>query len=115
MNYLLIQSHIQKIEKPRYLRQGQKRLANQQEISARKKKESKNYQRQKLSFALIHKKIRLQRLDLYHKLIHHLIGETQVTTYVVKALEIKNMLKNSKLAKSISDIAGWEIPNSIAI
>lgn len=105
LNHLLIQSDGQKIENPKYLRQAQNRLAIQQKIFARKKKESKNYQRQKLNVACIYEKVRLQRLDLHHKLTHHLICENQATTYAVEDLGIKNMVKNSKLAKSISDVA----------
>lgn len=105
LNHLLIQSDGQKIENPRYLRQAQNRLSIQQNIFARKKKESKNYQRQKLSVARIHEKVRLQRLDLHHKLTHHLICENQATTYAVEDLGIKNMVRNRKLAKSISDVA----------
>lgn len=105
LNHMLIQSDGQKIENPRYLRQAQKRLAIQQKIFARKKKESKNYQRQKLSVACIHEKVKLQRLDLHHKLTHNLICENQATTYAVEDLGIKNMVRNSKLAKSISDVA----------
>ena len=105
LNHLLIQSDGQKIENPKYLRQAQKRLAIQQKIFARKKKESKNYQRQKLNVACIYEKVRLQRLDLHHKLTHHLICENQATTYAVEDLGIKDMVKNSKLAKSISAVA----------
>ena len=105
LNHLLIQSDGQKIENPRYLRQAQKRLAIQQKILARKKKESKKYQQQKLSVARIHEKVRLQRLDLHHKLTHNLICENQATTYAVEDLGIKNMVRNRKLAKSISDVA----------
>lgn len=105
LNHLLIQSDGQKIENPKYLRQAQNRLAIQQKIFARKKKESRNYQRQKLNVACIYEKVRLQRLDLHHKLTHHLICENQATTYAVEDLGIKNMVKNSKLAKSISDVA----------
>ncbi|MFI9459612.1 RNA-guided endonuclease TnpB family protein [Acinetobacter sp. NPDC052428] len=105
LNHLLIQSDGQKIENPKYLRQAQNGLAIQQKIFARKKKESKNYQRQKLNVACIYEKVRLQRLDLHHKLTHHLICENQATTYALEDLGIKNMVKNSKLAKSISDVA----------
>lgn len=105
LNHLLIQSDGKKIENPKYLRQAQNGLAIQQKIFARKKKESKNYQRQKLNVACIYEKVRLQRLDLHHKLTHHLICENQATTYALEDLGIKNMVKNSKLAKSISDVA----------
>lgn len=39
------------------------------------KKESKNYQHQKLNVAGIHEKVRLQRFNLNHKRTHHLICE----------------------------------------
>jgi putative transposase len=105
LNHMLIQSDGNKVENPKYLRQAQNRLSIQQKIFARKKKESKNYQRQKLSVAFIHEKVRLQRLDLHHKLTHYLICENQATTYAVEDLGIKNMVRNRKLAKSISDVA----------
>ena len=105
LTHMLIQSDGHKEENPKYLRQAQERLAVQQKIFARKKKESKNYQRQKLSVARIHEKVRLQRLDLHHKLTHKLICENQATSYAVEDLGIKNMVKNRKLAKSISDVA----------
>ncbi|NNG77446.1 IS200/IS605 family element transposase accessory protein TnpB [Acinetobacter sp. ANC 4277] len=105
LTHMLIQSDGDKVENPRYLKKAQKRLAIQQKIFSRKKKESNNYRRQKLSVALVHEKVRNQRLDLHHKLTHKLICENQATTYAVEDLGIKSMVKNRKLAKSISDIA----------
>ncbi len=46
------------------------------------------------------KRVRLQRLDLHHKLTHHLICENQATTYAVEDLGIKNMVKKGKLWQS---------------
>lgn len=105
LTHMLIQSDGDKVENPRYLKKAQKRLAIQQKIFSRKKKEAKNYRRQKLSVARVHEKVRNQRLDLHHKLTHKLICENQATTYAVEDLGIKSMVKNRKLAKSISDIA----------
>ncbi|WP_250852437.1 transposase [Acinetobacter sp. ANC 5414] len=68
LEHMLIQSGGEKTENPRYLRKAQKRLAIQQKIFIRKKKESRNYQRQKLSAAHIYEKVHFQRLDLHHKL-----------------------------------------------
>lgn len=95
-----------KIENPRYLRQSQTKLAAQQKIFARKQKESNNRQRQKLAVARIHEKIRHQRLDLHHKITHQLICDNQANSYAIEDLSVKNMVKNRKLSKAISD-AGW--------
>ncbi|SDY35353.1 RNA-guided endonuclease TnpB family protein [Acinetobacter kyonggiensis] len=105
LTHMLIQSDGDKVENPRYLKKAQKRLAIQQKIFSRKKKEAQNYRRQKLRVACIHEKVRNQRLDLHHKLTHKLICENQATTYAVEDLGVKSMVKNRKLAKSISDIA----------
>ena len=105
LTHMLIQSDGDKVENPRYLKKAQKRLVIQQKIFSRKKKEAKNYRRQKLRVARVHEKVRNQRLDLHHKLTHKLICENQATTYAVEDLGVKSMVKNRKLAKSISDIA----------
>ena len=105
LEHMLIMSDGTKHDNPRYLRQAKNRLAIQQKIFSRKNKESKNYQRQKMAVARIHEKVRHQRLDLHHKLTHQLICENQATSYAVEDLDIKNMVKNHKLARSISDVA----------
>lgn len=105
LSHLLIMSNGEKIDNPRYLKKAQNRLSNEQKILARKKKESKNYQRKKIAVARIHEKVRSQRLDLHHKITHDLICKNQATSYAVEDLGIKNMVKNRKLAKSISDVA----------
>ena len=103
LNHILIQSNGDKVENPRHLQQAQNRLAIQQKIFARKQKESKIISVKKLSVAFIHEKVRLQHLDLHHKLTHHLICENQATTYAVEDLELKHG-KESKISKSISDV-----------
>ena len=108
LNDILIMSDGTKVKNPHHFRNAQTRLAIQQKIFARKKKESKNYQQQKLSVARIHEKVRQQRLDLHHKLTHQLICENQATSYAVEDLGIKNMVRNRKLAKSIADVAWFQ-------
>ena len=103
---LLTLSDGSKFDNPKYLANASKRLKAQQKIFARKQKQSKNYQKQKLVVARIHEKVRNQRLDSHHKITHKLICENQATSYALEDLAVKNMVKNRKLAKAIHDV-GW--------
>lgn len=106
ISHLLNLSDGSKFDNPKYLSKASKRLAIQQKIFARKQKQSKNYQKQKLAVARIYEKVRNQRLDLHHKITHKLICENQATSYALEDLAVKNMVKNRKLAKAINDV-GW--------
>ncbi|MFV9474593.1 RNA-guided endonuclease TnpB family protein [Advenella sp. RU8] len=106
IRHLLTLSDGSKFDNPTHLAKAGKRLAIQQKIFARKHKASKNYQKQKLAVARIHEKVRHQRLDLHHQITHSLICENQATSYALEDLGVKNMVKNRKLAKAMSD-TGW--------
>ena len=105
ISHLLNLSDGSKFDNPKYLANASNKLTIQQKIFARKQKQSKNYQKQKLTVARIHEKVRYQRLDLHHKITHKLICENQATSFCIEDLSVKNMVKNHKLAKSISDVA----------
>ena len=104
ISHLLNLSDGSKFDNPKYLANASKRLSAQQKIFARKQKQSKNHQKQKLAVARIYEKVRNQRLDLHHKVTHKLICENQATSYALEDLGVKNMVKNRKLAKAINDV-----------
>ena len=79
------------------------RLA-QKSLDRKTNKKSNNYQKARLKVARIHAKIKDSRLDYTHKLTTQLIRENQII--VVEDLAVKNMVKNHKLARAISD-ANW--------
>ena len=106
ISHLLNLSDGSKFDNPKHLAKASQKLAIGQKIFARKQKQSKNYQKQKLAVARIHEKVRHQRLDLHHKITHSLICENQATSYAIEDLAVKNMVKNRKLAKAINDV-GW--------
>ncbi|SJM36400.1 putative transposase [Psychrobacter pasteurii] len=106
IRHLLNLSDGSKFDNPKHLAKASQRLSAQQKIFARKQKQSKNYQKQKLTVARIHEKVRNQRLDLHHKVTYKLICENQATSYAIEDLGVKNMVKNRKLAKAINDV-GW--------
>ncbi|ELA09059.1 IS605 family transposase [Moraxella macacae 0408225] len=111
IHHLLNLSDGTKFDNPKHLTKSSKKLANNQKIFARKHKTSNNYQKQKLTVARIHEKVKNQRLDFHHQITHKLICENQATSYAIEYLSVKNMVKNRKLAKAINDVAWGQFVN----
>ncbi|NEN92659.1 MAG: IS200/IS605 family element transposase accessory protein TnpB [Okeania sp. SIO3H1] len=101
---LLTTSDGEKFANPKNHYKLHKKLRLAQKSLSRKTKGSNNYQKARLKVARIHAKIKDSRLDYTHKLTTQLIRENQ--TIVVEDLAVKNMVKNHKLARAISD-ANW--------
>jgi putative transposase len=92
------------IENPKHLRKSEKRLAKLQKDLSRKQKGSHNRQKARLKVARLHEKIAHQRRDFLQKVSAKIIRENQVI--VLEDLRVKNLVKNHKLAKAISE-ASW--------
>ena len=104
---LCITSDGKKYGNPKTIKRYGKKLAKLQRKLAHKEKGSNNYYRQKRKIALCHEKITNTRKDYQHKVSHEIISENQVI--VSENLQIKNMVKNHHLAKSISDVSWYEL------
>ena len=87
----------------KHLEKAQRKLRREQRRFSRKVKGSNNRDKQRKRVAAVHEKITNRRNDFLQKLSTTLINENQVIC--VEDLKIISMLKNHKLAKSISSVS----------
>lgn len=104
LTHFAILSTGQKIDNPKFLRQTEAKLAKTQRSLSRKKKGSKNWQKQRVKIARLHEKIANQRADFQHKLSAELVVKHRLIRF--ENLNVAGMVKNHSLAKSITD-AAW--------
>ncbi|MFF4138565.1 RNA-guided endonuclease InsQ/TnpB family protein [Streptomyces mirabilis] len=104
LEHLLTLSTGEKIANPRHERRDRAALAKAQRRLAKKEKGSANRARARLKVAKIHARIADRRRDTLHKITTRLVRENQ--TIVIEDLTVRNMVKNHRLARAISD-AAW--------
>lgn len=95
-----------KYENPKWLRKSEKKLAKEQRILSRRKKGGSNWDKQRVKIARIHEKITNARTDYLQKISTEIIKNHDVIG--IEDLKVSNMLKNHKLAKSISEVSWYQ-------
>ena len=95
-----------KIENPAYLRKSLKKLAKLQRELSRKTKGSSNRNKARIKVARLHEHVSNQRKDFLQKVSTELIRKYGIIC--MEDLQVKNMVKNEKLAQSISDVSWSE-------
>jgi putative transposase len=94
------------VDNPRHYRKAEKKLKRLGRRLSRKQKKSANRKRARKALAKQHLKVQRQREDFARKEANAWVSSCDLIAY--ENLQIPNMVRNRKLAKSIHD-AGWGI------
>ena len=101
---LFILSNGQVINNPRWFRENQSKLAKHQKHLSRKAKGSNRYNRRRIKVAKVHEDVVNARNYFLHNISTELVKTFDLI--IVEDLHVSGMIRNRKLAKSISD-ASW--------
>ena len=88
----------------KFTKQYEKQLAKLQRVLSRKQKGSNNREKARVKVARLQEKISNCRKDYLHKVSHKIINENQVNTICLETLNVKGMMMNHRLAKSVADV-----------
>lgn len=100
------------IENPKYLIKAERKLKRVQRRFSRKKLRSNNRRKYRFKLAKQHLKVFNQRTDFLHKVSY---GIAKSNSFIaVEDLQIKNMVKNHHLAKSINDVSWGNFLNMLS-
>jgi len=104
LNNFIATSEGDTVRSPKCFRHSEQKLRRAQRSLSRKHRRSNRRRKAKERASKLHAKIRNQRKDFLHNTSRRLVDEH--ATIGVEKLDVREMLKNPHLAKSISD-SGW--------
>ncbi|MCI8575191.1 MAG: IS200/IS605 family element transposase accessory protein TnpB [Bacilli bacterium] len=97
----IVTSNGDRIKNPKEIQRREKRLKRYQRALSRQEYGSKNYQKTQMKLARIHSRIKQSRKYNIIGIVSKLVKENDII--VTETLKIKEMVKNTRLSKYISD------------
>ena len=98
---LVVTSIGDKFENRKFLKHDENKIVRLQRVLSKRKKGGKNREKARLKLALAYEKLGNKRKDYLHKLTTRLVKENDVIC--IEDLNVKDMVKNHSLAKSVAD------------
>ena len=90
-------------ENKRFLEKSLRKLKTSQRKLSKKQKGSNNREKQRIKVSKLHKKVKNQRNDYQHKVSREIADKYR--TICLETLKVKNMVKNRRLSKALSDVS----------
>ena len=98
---LIITSNGTKYDNKKFLKESEKKIKHLQRELSRKKKGSHNREKIRQKLAIAYEKVSNKRNNYLHQLTTKIVKESSII--YIEDLNVKGMMKNHKLAKSIAD------------
>lgn len=102
----IVDSNRNRYENKHFYKNQEKKLKKLQRQLSKKQKVSNNRNKLKIKLAKVHEKISNQRNTYLHQITSKLVNENQIIC--IEDLNVKGMMSNHKLAKSIQELSLYE-------
>ena len=102
----IVDSNGNRYENKHFYKNKENKLKKLYKQLSKKQKGSNNRNKLRIKLSKVHEKIKNQRQNYLHQITSKLVNENQIIC--IEDLNVKGMMSNHKLAKSISDLSFYE-------